>query len=125
MNLNDFDNKTTPLLSKNDKEILKDLKNLIKDVTKDMDNFNFHIASEKLYQYFWHVFADKIIEQNKERLQNKKERATAQYLLITVLETSLKTLHPFMPYITEEIYQMIPTKNKKKFLMIEDWPQKI
>ncbi len=125
MNLNDFDNKTTPFLSKNDKEILKDLKNLIKDVTKDMNNFNFHIASEKLYQYFWHVFADKIIEQNKERLQNKKERATAQYLLITILETLLKMLHPFMPYITEEIYQMIPTKNKKEFLMIENWPQKI
>jgi len=124
MNLDDFDKNYLPPLSKDEKTIIKDLEKLIKDVTKDMDNFNYHIASEKLYQYFWHVFADKIIEQNKARLQNEKERPAAQYILVTVLQTLLKMLHPFMPYITEEIYQMLPI-NKKDFLMIENWPQKI
>lgn len=123
MNLSDFDSKPVKLNNK-DKRILKQLEKLISDVTKEMENFQFHRASEKLYHYFWHVFADKIIEENKPRLQNPQERRMAQYLLLTILTTLLKLLHPFMPFVTEAIYQLLPNKNKK-FIMIEDWPQKI
>jgi len=88
-----------------------------------MDKFNFHIAAEKIYHYFWHVFADKIIEREKPRLQTEN-RPEAQYLLVALLKNLLILLHPFMPFITEEIYQMLPNKDKD-LLMIENWPYKI
>ena len=81
-------------------------------------------AEEKIYHYFWHTFADKIIESRKRHLNgtNKKERQASQYILLEILKTNLKILHPFIPFITEEIYQKLPIKNKKKYLMIEEWP---
>ena len=92
-----------------------------------MDDFKFYVASEKIYHYFWHTFCDKIIEDQKPRLngENKKEKAASQYLLMTLLSESLKLLHPFMPFITEEIYQQLPIKNKQKCIMVEDWPKMI
>ncbi|HOV88875.1 MAG TPA: valine--tRNA ligase [Candidatus Paceibacterota bacterium] len=123
MNVNDFNPNTQPVLSKEDKKILKDFEKLTVDMTKDMEKFNFHIAAEKVYHYFWHTFADKVIEQTKPRLQTE-ERPQAQYLLLTLLTNLLKLIHPFMPFITEEIYQMLPNKSKD-LLMIENWPQKI
>ena len=100
----------------NDKKILKNLNNLTKEITKLMNSFKFYRASEKLYHYFWHTFCDKIIE------DYKKGKVSRQALL-KVLETNLKLLHPFMPFITEEIYQKLPIKNKKKCLMTENWPK--
>jgi len=123
MNLDDFDGSIQPKLSKEDKKILKDFEKFTADVTREMDKFNFHIAAEKIYHYFWHVFADKIIEHEKPRLQTEN-RLQAQYLLITLLKNLLILLHPFMPFITEEIYQMLPNKDRE-LLMIEDWPYKI
>ncbi|HOK17626.1 MAG TPA: valine--tRNA ligase [Candidatus Paceibacterota bacterium] len=123
MNVNDFNPNTQPALSKEDKKILKDFEKFTVDMTKDMEKFNFHIAAEKVYHYFWHTFADKVIEQTKPRLQTE-ERPQAQYLLLTLLTNLLKLIHPFMPFITEEIYQMLPNKSKD-LLMIENWPQKI
>jgi valyl-tRNA synthetase len=95
----------------------KDLKNLVKKVTKQMDDFKFYMASEEIYHYFWHTFCDKIIEDAKKDMTpaNKK-------MLLEILSTCLKLLHPFMPFITEEIYQQLPIANKKKCLMIEEWP---
>jgi valyl-tRNA synthetase len=95
-----------------------------------MDGFKFYVASEKIYHYFWHTFCDKIIEEQKQYLYGEdkkpapmnKEKAAAQHLLITLLSESLKLLHPFMPFITEEIYQQLPIKNKKPCMMIENWP---
>lgn len=123
MNVSDFNPNTQPALSKEDKKILKDFEKFTVDMTKDMEKFNFHIAAEKVYHYFWHTFADKVIEQTKPRLQTE-ERPQAQYLLLTLLTNLLKLIHPFMPFITEEIYQMLPNKSKD-LLMIENWPQKI
>jgi len=124
MNSVDFNPKKKPILTNKDKKILKNLKNFSKEITKLMDSFRFYKAAEKLYHYFWHTFCDKIIEEQKPRLQspNQKSRFTSQYLLLEILKTNLKLLHPFIPFITEEIYQNLPIKNKKSSLMIEEWP---
>ena len=124
MNCVDFNPKKKPILTDKDKKILKNLKNFSKEITKLMDSFRFYKAAEKLYHYFWHTFCDKIIEEQKPRLQspNQKSRFTSQYLLLEILKTNLKLLHPFTPFITEEIYQNLPIKNKKSSLMVEEWP---
>ena len=109
-------------LSAKQKKYLQDLKKLVKESTKLMDNFKFYYAAEKIYHYFWHTFCDTIIEESKENLANQKTRAATQYVLLEILSVSLKLLHPFMPFITEEIYQQLPIKNKKKCLMVEQWP---
>jgi valyl-tRNA synthetase len=121
MNTKNFNPKEKIKLTISDKNHLKVLEKLTIDITKDLENFKLYQAAEKLYHYFWHNFADKIIEESKTRLQTE-ERANAQYLLLTILETILKLLHPFMPFITEEIYQKLPGK-EKSLLMIEEWPK--
>lgn len=119
-----LNSKQFPKLTKQDKQNLKELNKLVKETTKLMDDFKFYLAAEKLYHYFWHVFADKIIEESKPRLvsDDEKDRAAALYVLIENLTTLLKLLHPFMPFITEEIWSRVPQKNKK-LLIIEGWPQ--
>ena len=121
MNTQNFNPKEKIKLTTSDKNHLKVLEKLTIDITKDLENFKLYQAAEKLYHYFWHNFADKIIEESKARLQTE-ERANAQYLLLTILETTLKLLHPFMPFITEKIYQKLPDK-EKSLLMIEEWPK--
>ncbi len=101
---------------------LKELESLVKETTKLMDEYKFYVAGEKIYHYFWHTFCDKIIEESKPNLLDSKTRLATQHMLLEILTTSLKLLHPFMPFITEEIYQKLPIKDKKTFLMIEDWP---
>jgi len=88
-----------------------------------MDDFKFYAAAEKAYHYFWHNFCDKIIEESKSKLKSKKDKKSAQFMLLEILSGSLKLLHPFMPFVTEEIYQQLPTKNKKQCIMIEEWPK--
>ena len=124
MNLDkNFDLKK-PVYSKNDKWILKELTKTAEKATEDIDKFRFHEAAQEIYQFFWHKFCDKTIEDVKMRIKEKAKNAEAGKLtLLTVLRDSLKLLHPFMPFITEEIYQKLPIKNKRKFLMVEDWPQ--
>jgi valyl-tRNA synthetase len=109
--------------SNKDKESLDELQNLVKEVSLDIESFRFYLAAEKLYQYFWHTFADVIIEENKQRLtgEDEGERKAAEKLLYTLLETELRLLHPFMPYITEEIWQTLPSKDKVP-LLISSWP---
>ncbi len=96
---------------------LKKLQEIISDITKDMDNYNFYLASEKLYHYVWHEFADKIIEEAKNNLANSE----TQLILFDILQKTLRVLHPFMPFVTEEIWSSLPIKNKK-LLLIEEWP---
>jgi len=127
INLEGFNPNRKPKLTRKDKKILNNLQKIAKEITTSIDSFKFYRAAEKLYHYFWHTFADKIIEEQKLRLKKdyKEEVFTAQYLLLKILKTNLILLHPFMPFITEEIYQKLPIKNKKKCLMIEEWPKKI
>lgn len=93
-----------------------------KEVTEDMDNFRYHLAAEKLYHYFWHVFADVIVESSKSSLlsEDQKLKRSAQSLLVEILINSLKYLHPFIPFVTEEIWSMLPLKDKK-MLVVERW----
>ncbi len=100
-----------------DKKILKALEKTTKAVSQNIDNFQFGQAARLAYDFFWHDFCDFYIEESK--LQKDKENS--RKILLYVLLNSLKLLHPFLPFITEEIYQKLPIKNKKKCLMVEDW----
>ncbi len=86
-----------------------------------MEQYRFYLAAEKLYHYFWHTFADVLIEESKVRLTgaNAEDSVSCQWMLRTVLEANLKMLHPFMPFITEEIWQSLPDRTKP--LIIEQW----
>ncbi len=99
---------------------LSDIAALKKEVSAHLDNFEFHLAGEKLYHYVWHEFADVVIEAEKETLKNGiDEEKTASYAVLEqLLLESLKMLHPFMPFITEEIYQIF---RPGKMLMVEKW----
>ncbi len=105
-------------LTSADRKILKQLDKTIKSVNKDLENFKFGKAAHTLYDFFWHDFCDKYIEASK-----KQDNEETKKVLFYVLFTSLKLLHPFIPFITEEIYQKLPIKDKKKCLMIEKWPK--
>jgi len=102
---------------KDDKWIIKEMKDTTKKVTGHLEKYHFGLASEEIYQFFWHTFCDKYIE------MAKKRRQEAQPVLLQVLKTSLILLSPFMPYVTEEIYQKLPLKNKKESITIETWPK--
>jgi valyl-tRNA synthetase len=102
------------------KEYLKEFETLKTEVTGHLENFEFHLAAEKIYHYIWHTLADKIIEAEKETLKSgtDAEKAESYAVLEQLLLESMKLLHPFMPFITEEIYQ---TFRPGKMLMIEQW----
>jgi valyl-tRNA synthetase len=110
------------IISEKDAEYIKEFDDLTKDITTDMENYRFYLAAEKLYHYVWHTFADKIIEESKEKLQSMDKNivASTRYVLRYILETSLKLLHPFMPFITEKIWSLLP--DSKNLLMVEKWP---
>ncbi|MCX6759798.1 MAG: class I tRNA ligase family protein [Candidatus Nealsonbacteria bacterium] len=124
MNLQNFDQNEKIAYSPKQKKILKNLQKVVKAATQQMDAYKFYMASEKIYHYFWHTFCDKIIEESKPALASAgKEKLATQKMLVEILTTSLKMLHPFMPFITEEIYQKLPIKNKKECIMVEEWPK--
>jgi valyl-tRNA synthetase len=101
-------------LEKNtENNLTEEFNKIKKDITSDMENYRFHLASEKIYQYVWHRFADEIIEESK---KNKSILPT----LLFIWTDCIKILHPFIPFVTEEIWSMMP--NKKNILMVEQWP---
>ena len=110
-------------LSENDKTLKAEFDALIKDVTTDIEEYRIYLAAEKIYHYVWHELADKILEESKPILAGtdaaaRDSRAT---LLLLLLTDSLKLLHPLMPFVTEEIWQSMPTKDAD-FLMVAKWP---
>src|SRR3989344_3202909 len=119
-NTKDFAPPEKQIYDAEDKKSDEELKELIREITKEMDEYKFYIVAEKLYHYFWHTFADIIIERSKKKIQENKNTDSARTILYTHLTTLLKVLHPFMPFITEEIWSMLPNKNN--LLMIEKWP---
>ena len=116
MNIEDIKEIKLDELSIADKWILTKLNKTIKSVTKAMEKYDFNIAGNDLYSFIWDMFCDKYIELSK---FNKSE--TTKSVLLIVLTDILKMLHPFMPYVTEEIYGMLPIKNKDS-IMLEDYP---
>lgn len=112
-------------LTAGDKKLVEELGEIKKTATQALEDFDFNKAGETIYHYVWHTFADKIIEEAKPRLNSEdaSDKASAQTMLLTILKESLKMLHPFMPFVTEEIWSKIPDKEgqHKNLLIIEKW----
>ena len=118
MNIEDLNetNYTLENLKEEDKWILTKLNNLIKVVTKRMDKYDFNIVGSELYTFIWNAFCDNYIEFAKFSLNDY----TTKSVLLKVLTDLLKMLHPFMPYVTDEIYNMLPIKEEN--IMISTYP---
>ena len=100
-------------------EMTKRIDEIVSSVTGLVENYRFAEAANSLYHFIWHELADKYLEQTKGK-DDQETKNTLTYLLITCL----KLLHPFMPFVTEEIYtNVLPAWLGKKLLMVEDWPR--
>ncbi len=111
-----------PKLTSFDGLMIEEFNDLVKDVTKDLDEYRVYLAAEKIYHYIWHKFADQIIEGSKTLIAEEDPftQVSRKVLLHTLLVGSLKLLHPFMPFVTEEIWQSVP--GCEGLLMIAPWP---
>ena len=120
MNLEDY--KEIPLenLNLSDKWILSRLQKTIKNVTNAIEQYEFNLAAREIYNFFWDEFCDWYIEVSKPRLKTE-EKHLVQNVLVTVLDSSLKLLHPFMPFITEELWQKLPTSGES--ITVSEWPK--
>jgi len=94
--------------------------------TEELENFRIHNASERIYHYVWHSFADRVIEESKNIIYSETEseerKNEVKFKIYHILLQSLKALHPFMPFVTEEIWQNLPHTKSRPFLMVETWP---
>lgn len=119
MNLADFkeENYTLNNLTLEDKWILTKLNETIKEVRKNMESYDYHYVGNTLYNFIWHDFCDWYIELAKRDMNN-----TTKSVLLTVLRSSIKMLHPFMPYVTEEIYLNLPMI-KSSSITISEYPK--
>ncbi len=117
----------TNISSDADKALIQEFAEISEDVTEDFESYRFHLASEKLYHYVWHRFADSIIEESKGILagEDSDAKLSRQQTLLFILKNSIAMLHPFMPFITEEIWAHVPKEKDTtaKLLMIEEWPK--
>lgn len=125
MNLDGYDDAEIDpeWFSMEDKWITSRVNTLTREVTRALNNFEIGIAAQKLYDFIWSEFCDWYIELAKTRLYGKDthDKLTAQYVLASTLEKTLRLLHPFMPYITEEIWQHLPHKGES--IMVAPWPE--
>ena len=124
MNLTIDEVKLPEKLELEDKWVLSKLNTLVKEVTDNMEAYELGVASAKVYDFIWDTYCDWYIELTKGRMQNEETAVAAQNVLCYVLIQMLKLLHPFMPFITEEIYQALPhvAGEDGKFIMVSDWP---
>ena len=125
MQLSDFQprNLNKPLSkTAEDKKIIAALEKIKKEANKRLEKYEFGKALHGLYDFFWHDFCDKYIETSKGQMADGKLKENTQEILLYVLAESLKLLHPFMPFITEEIWGHLPIKSKS-LLIIEKWPK--
>jgi len=123
MNLTVGDCRLSDKLETEDKWILSKLNQVIKEVCDNMDSFELGVAAGKIYDFIWDSYCDWYIELTKPRLNGEDEAAkeSAQRVLLYVLTEILKLLHPFMPFITEEIWQALPHEGEA--LMIAEYPR--
>lgn len=125
-NIADADWDAEPTYSERDKEILAALHAKVAEVTEDTEKFSLYLAAEKSYHYVWHDLADQVLEESKEILNGDDAEAklARQHVLKECLVSSLKMLHPFMPYVTETIWQHAPEALKdQELLMVASWPK--
>jgi valyl-tRNA synthetase len=101
-----------------DQKIIDEVNKLVADTTKLMDQYDVAHAAENLYHFFWHRFADEIIEESKKRLEDPDAMQSTKQMLSQTIEKLIKLLHPFMPFVTEVVWQ----QNHSKVLMVEPWP---
>jgi valyl-tRNA synthetase len=118
MNIEGLKEQTTSNLKLEDKWILTKLNKTIKEVRKNMEKYDFNLVGSSLYNFIWEDFCDNYIELSKAHLNDE----TTKTVLLQVLTDILKMLHPFMPYVTEEIYQMLPIKETES-IMISNYPK--
>lgn len=104
MQTNDFTTAESVELLDHDKKLLAELDEIVEQTTRDIELYRFHLALEKLYQYTWHRFADIILEESKQVLQNQEQKTSRQHTLLAILKKLLATHHPFMPFVTEVLW---------------------
>jgi valyl-tRNA synthetase len=111
---------TAPLTA-SDQEIYDSWRETMKNIASDIDGYRLHLAGESIYHYIWGTFADTILEESKALLQSDDAatRASRQKLLVTILKENLIALHPFMPFVTETLWELMP--DHSPLLMITPW----
>ncbi|MEX0917057.1 MAG: valine--tRNA ligase [Candidatus Paceibacterota bacterium] len=111
------------LYTKKDEELLDEVSSLSEEITKDLELHRYYLAAEKIYHYVWHRLADEILEESKQIFEegSEEEIASRKRALYEMLLVNLKLLHPFMPFVTEEIWSDLPKKDTD-LLMISEWP---
>lgn len=120
LNLDDFKEVPIENLKLSDKWILSKVQKTITNVTDAIENYEFNIAAKEIYTFFWDELCDWYIEIAKPRLKTN-ERHLVQNVLVYVLDKSLKLLHPFMPFITEELWQKLPISTES--ITVSEWPK--
>lgn len=110
--------------TKNDQEIYSRWKEELGNITKNIENYQMHLAADSIYHYIWDTFASIIIEESKPLIASTDEsvKKSRIKLLNLLLQESITVLHPFMPFVTEELWSIIPHSNNN-LLMIQKWPQ--
>ncbi len=107
-----------------DNQLIIERDELVQTITKEVEEFKFYLAADKIYQYAWARLADVILEESRPIFTNgtDEEKISRSQFLLATLEIIIKTLHPFMPFVTEELWSIIPRENNN-LLMVEKWPQ--
>ncbi len=124
-NTPDTEIKKPEKLLNNDEEWLDEFNKTVHNVTKHLDDYQLHLSADEIYQWAWHRLADVCIEESKQILNgdNTLKKKSRQWLLMHILTEITKLLHPFMPFITEEIWSSLTLKDKQELLIIEKWPK--
>ncbi len=122
-NLEGFDPSTKPKLDKESKKHLEELNKIITETNEHFEKKRIALGAEKLYEFFWHYFCDKCIEDSKPKI----DKPATQYMLYIMLTNSLKLLHPYIPFVTEACWQKlkknIKNNNLEESIMIAEWPK--
>lgn len=122
-NIDGADLSVKPTITEKDVTHLQELSDLTNEITSDINKYNYYLAGEKLYHYAWHKFADIILEESKPIIKEGtvEEKISRQWTILEILKTLLILLHPFMPFITEEIWMTI-FKQEEPSLIVKKWP---